>query len=46
MRAHILDSWHSKLSRRTGPPDSDHGCSCHPGHQLEGRRRRVKPMDS
>jgi hypothetical protein len=33
MRTHILDSWHSKRSQRTGPPDADHGCSC---HQLEG----------
>jgi DNA-binding FadR family transcriptional regulator len=36
MRAHILDSWHSKRSQQTGPPDAEHECSCHPGHQLEG----------
>lgn len=36
MRAHILDSWHSKRSHQTGPPDAEHECSCHAGHQMEG----------
>lgn len=40
MRAHILDSWHSKRSRRTGAPDAEHECSCQPGHQPVGTQLR------
>jgi DNA-binding FadR family transcriptional regulator len=36
MRAHILDSWHSKRTRRAAPSDADHECCCHPGHRPEG----------